>query len=136
MLEQFDPEEEDFSSYKERLDNFLSMRGIGSTDADDATKRSILLGCLKRTQFQQLAAMTAPDKPSEKSYLELVFILISFEFTNLQESKMFSSEELNCTPPEIRDAANTAIKELLPGKSKISNRVKVSEFKIVLIEPY
>lgn len=83
-LEHFDPDEEDFSSYKERLENFLAMRGIGASTGtlDEATKaenerskRSVLLGCLKRTQFKQLAALTAPEKPSEKSYDELVNIL-------------------------------------------------------------
>lgn len=77
-LEPFDPDEEDFSSYKERLENFLSMRGIGADTNDNDTensKRSVLLGCLKRLQFQQLAALTAPEKPSDKSYKELVELL-------------------------------------------------------------
>ncbi|XP_026682850.1 uncharacterized protein LOC113469390 [Diaphorina citri] len=75
-LEVFDPDEEDFSSYKERLENFFTMRGMtGQSQEHDSAKRSVLLGCLKRDQFKQLSALTVPHKPSEKSYNELVEIL-------------------------------------------------------------
>ncbi|KAI5755002.1 hypothetical protein M8J77_013263 [Diaphorina citri] len=75
-LEAFDPDEEDFSSYKERLENFFTMRGMtGQSQEHDSAKRSVLLGCLKRDQFKQLSALTVPHKPSEKSYNELVEIL-------------------------------------------------------------
>ncbi|XP_044741879.1 uncharacterized protein K02A2.6-like [Chrysoperla carnea] len=73
MIESFDPEEEDFSSYKERLENFINLRGVNEND--DKTKRNLLLGCLKRVQFQQLAAITAPERPGDKSYDELVKLL-------------------------------------------------------------
>ncbi|KAF5282057.1 hypothetical protein FQA39_LY00581 [Lamprigera yunnana] len=75
-LDQFDPDEKDFSSYKERLDNFWTMREIADTTQEDKiAEQSILLGCLRRTQFKQLAAHTIPPKPSEKTYEELLQIL-------------------------------------------------------------
>uniref|UniRef100_A0A8D8Y144 CCHC-type domain-containing protein n=1 Tax=Cacopsylla melanoneura TaxID=428564 RepID=A0A8D8Y144_9HEMI len=72
QFEAFDPDEEDFSTYKERLENFQCLRGIRE---DESTKRNLLLGCLKRDVYKQLTALTAPMKPSEKTYQELVKIL-------------------------------------------------------------
>lgn len=71
-FEFFDPSEEDFLQYIERLENFMSLRGV--TNAEN-TKKNILLGCLRREQYKQLAALTAPEKPSDKTYVDLIKIL-------------------------------------------------------------
>uniref|UniRef100_A0A8D8LHC2 Retrotransposon gag domain-containing protein n=1 Tax=Cacopsylla melanoneura TaxID=428564 RepID=A0A8D8LHC2_9HEMI len=70
-IEMFDPEEEDFSSYLERLENFFTLRDT----QDDSAKRCVLLGCLQREQFKQLSALTAPAKPFEKTFTQLIVIL-------------------------------------------------------------
>ncbi|KAF2881405.1 hypothetical protein ILUMI_24779 [Ignelater luminosus] len=75
-FESFNPDEESFSAYKERLENFFTLRQLKDNAPGVAeVKRDVLLNCLKSKQYQLLSSLTAPDKPGEKSYDQLVDIL-------------------------------------------------------------
>ncbi|KAF2880339.1 hypothetical protein ILUMI_25827, partial [Ignelater luminosus] len=75
-FESFNPDEESFSAYKERLENVFTLRQLKENAPRVAeAKRDVLLNCLKSKQYQLLSSLTAPDKPKEKSYDQLVDIL-------------------------------------------------------------
>ncbi|KAF2889989.1 hypothetical protein ILUMI_16184, partial [Ignelater luminosus] len=75
-FESFNPDEESFSAYKERLENFFTLHQLKDNTLGVAeAKRDVLLNCLKSKQYQLLSSLTAPDKPGEKIYDQLVDIL-------------------------------------------------------------
>lgn len=75
-FEYFNPDEETFSAYKDRLENFFTLRQLKfDTPEILEVKRDVLLNCLKSKHYQLLSSLTTPLKPSEKSYLELVHLL-------------------------------------------------------------
>jgi hypothetical protein len=76
QLQPYDDNEETFDNYVARLDNFLKLRNVDTEDdgADDR-KTQILLNSLSPRVFQTLVALTAPKKPHEKRYDELIALL-------------------------------------------------------------
>ena len=66
----FEEDKEDFDSYIERLESYFILE---ETDADKKV-HSLIMG-LSSGQYQTLKNLTAPCKPSEKTYSDLVKVL-------------------------------------------------------------
>ena len=69
-IEEFDSATEDWRSYLERLEHYL-----GANRIKEEVKTAAFLSCIGKRTFGLLRALTAPKKPGEKSYEELVEIL-------------------------------------------------------------
>ena len=69
-IEEFDSATEDWRSYLERLEHYL-----GANQIKEEVKTAAFLSCIGKRTFGLLRALTAPKKPGEKSYEELVEIL-------------------------------------------------------------
>ena len=68
-FEAFDPDEDNWSEYAERLDMAFVVNGVDDADADK--KRAILLTVCGKKTFALLKALSAPNKPSEVSFADL-----------------------------------------------------------------
>lgn len=66
-FESFDPSKEKFNYYKQRFENYLSMKEI-----QDDKKAQMLLNSIGASNYNILAALVAPKKPSSLGYDELV----------------------------------------------------------------
>lgn len=76
QLQPFNENDETFDNYISRLENFFELKHIaGTNDETNARKIQIFLNCLSPRVFQALMVLTAPRKPNEKSYEELVCML-------------------------------------------------------------
>ena len=64
----FDPDEDNWSEYAERLDMALVVNGVDDADADK--KRAILLTACGKKTFALLKALSAPNKPSEVNFAD------------------------------------------------------------------
>ena len=67
-LAAFNPREEDWSEYSERLTFYFSANGITT----DAKKRAILLSCCGPATFRLLRSLVLPRALEEFSFTELV----------------------------------------------------------------
>lgn len=67
MFEIFKEDDESFTSYKERLENFFEMR-----NAPPAKKPLVLINSIEAKFYQLLSNATSPEKPNSKSYEELI----------------------------------------------------------------
>ncbi|XP_044731858.1 uncharacterized protein K02A2.6-like [Chrysoperla carnea] len=75
-FEAFNEEAETFASYRERLENFFTLRQISGTSAEVAkAKVQILINCLGSKYYQLISSLTSPSKPSDKTYTELIELL-------------------------------------------------------------
>lgn len=64
----FDPKQEEWTQYVERLQHFFSANGY--TDADK--KKAILLTAIGPATYKMLSSLTSPEKPGDKTYDQLV----------------------------------------------------------------
>lgn len=69
-IEEFDGLTEDWESYRERLELYLSANGVTGN-----RKRDVFLTCIGKNTYGLLRALIAPGKPSETSYNELAEVL-------------------------------------------------------------
>lgn len=67
-FEAFDSKKENFRLYRERFDNYLSMKNITS----DEKRAQLLLNSIGAPNYNTLSALVAPKKPTEFSYSELI----------------------------------------------------------------
>ena len=75
-LEPFDESQESFTTFAQRLDNFLSLKGLTGTDPDTLNRKvQILINCLSTKHYQLLASLTAPDLPNTKGFTDLIDLL-------------------------------------------------------------
>ena len=70
-IEEFDGATEDWTAYSERLEQYFV-----ANDVDDAAKkRAILLSVCGASTYKLIRSLVAPDKPTDKSYGDLVALL-------------------------------------------------------------
>ena len=73
-IKEFDTGHEDWLQYVERLEVFFYVNGIGE-DADK--KRAVPLTIIGAATYKLLRGLLYPSKPGEKSYKELIRILLA-----------------------------------------------------------
>lgn len=66
----FDPASEEWTSYIERLEQYCEMNEFTTA----TKKRAALLSCCGPSTFALIKSLVAPDKPSEKTFDELVAV--------------------------------------------------------------
>ena len=71
-IDAFDENVEDIECYLERVEQFIAANGIDGANNRD---RAVLLSVVGSKVYQLLRNLTAPAKPSEKSYAELKTLL-------------------------------------------------------------
>lgn len=87
-METFDPKNDQWQLYVERLENYLAAYSITS----EAKRRNALLNCIGPTAYKIVRDMCSPDSPATKSYEELKLTLKNFyvpEIVVLMERKNF-----------------------------------------------
>ena len=73
-IDQFDPEQEEWPQYVERLEQFFEGNDI--TGEDKAAKwRATFLSVIGLTPYKLLRSLIAPTKPTDKTFEELVAVL-------------------------------------------------------------
>ena len=70
-VEYYDKDQEDWPQYVERLEHFFAANEISSAEK----KRSVFLSVIGPTPYKLLRNLLAPEKPSDKSFAELVAVL-------------------------------------------------------------
>ena len=68
MISEFDSTSEDWASYMERLQQYFVANGVGAA----GKQRAILLSICGATTYRLIRSLVAPDKPSDRSFVELV----------------------------------------------------------------
>lgn len=74
QFDAFNENDETFSIYKQRLENFLRMRGV----TNDERKVQVLINCIGTKHYQLLSSLTAPDLPNTKDYDALTKLLENY----------------------------------------------------------
>ena len=69
---EFDTTQEHWENYHERLEFFFVTNGITSTDVDETKKRAIFLCVIGSKAYAIVRNLTAPVKPVDVSYAELI----------------------------------------------------------------
>lgn len=70
-FESFKEDEETFTTYKQRLENYFDMKGVTVGNK----KVQVLINCIGSKHYQLLSNLTSPELPNTKSYDELVKVL-------------------------------------------------------------
>ena len=65
---EFNPQREDWTSYTERLQEYFIANGL----EDAAKKKAVLLSIVGAETYQLMRNLTAPAKPTEKSFDQLI----------------------------------------------------------------
>ena len=73
-IEKFDPSHETWATYVERLEFYFIANGID----DPVKKRAVLLTVSGPATYKLIQNLSAPTKPSEKSYDELRNIKLNY----------------------------------------------------------
>lgn len=75
-FDNFDANQESFTSYRNRLDNFLALKQlVGDTDEIRDARVKVLLNSLGSKYFELISTLTAPKSPADHTYDELITIL-------------------------------------------------------------
>jgi hypothetical protein len=75
-LQPCDESHETFTTYLQRLDNYLEIRSLNSsTPETNNQKVKILINCLRPKTYNTLTSLTAPDLPSKKPFETLTKLL-------------------------------------------------------------
>lgn len=75
-LEPFDESQETFTTYVQRLQNFLALKGLtGDDNVTREKKVQVLINCLSTKHYQLLASLTAPELPSTLAFDDLIGLL-------------------------------------------------------------
>ena len=69
---EFDTMQERWENYHERLELFFVANGITSTDVEETKKRAICLSVIGSEAYAIVRNLTAPVKPVDVSYAELI----------------------------------------------------------------
>jgi hypothetical protein len=76
QLQPYDESHETFTTYLQRLDNYLEIRGLNSNTLEaNNQKVKILINCLGSKTYRTLTSLTAPDLPSKKPFETLTKLL-------------------------------------------------------------
>ena len=73
-INEFDNGNEDWTSYTERLQHYLSANEIEA----EAKQKAILLSCCEPKTYQLVKNLLAPEKPADKSYADIVQLVRPF----------------------------------------------------------
>ena len=73
-IDQFDPEQEEWPQYVERLIQFFEANDITGEDKA-AKRRATFLSVIGPTPYKLLRSLIAPTKPTDKTFEELVAVL-------------------------------------------------------------
>jgi hypothetical protein len=75
-LQPYDETQETFTNYLQRLDNYITIRGlVTNTPEVNAQKVQIFINCLGPKTYQTLTSLTAPDLPNKKDFKTLTTLL-------------------------------------------------------------
>ena len=69
-IEQFDPEQEEWPQYVERLEQFFEANDI-TGEAKAAKQRATFLSVISPAPYKLLRSLLSPAKPTDKTYAEL-----------------------------------------------------------------
>ena len=113
-FETFDPVNESFSTYKQRLENFLQMQQLNNNKPENATlSKQILINSLGSKNFQLLCGIITPKQPSELTYTEIMKTLETHfcppANTLIEQHKFLSRTQ---APTENTAQYVTALKQL------------------------
>ena len=73
-IDPFDPEDEEWPEYIERLGQFFEANGLLGND-DAAKRRTTLISLMKPSTYRLARSLLSPAKPSEKTFDEIVAVL-------------------------------------------------------------
>ncbi len=73
-IEQYDPEEEEWPQYVERLEYFFKANGIVGADNEDR-RRATFLTMVGPAAYKLLRSLLTPTTPDEKTFEQLTAIL-------------------------------------------------------------
>ena len=73
-IDSFDPEQEEWAQYVERLVQFFEANDITGEDKA-AKRRATFLSVIGPTPYKLLRSLIAPTKPTDKTFEELVAVL-------------------------------------------------------------
>ena len=68
----FDPKKENFSNYKQRFENYIQMKNVASNKEYCA---KLLLNSIGSSNFNLVSSLSAPNKPNELPYDDLIKLL-------------------------------------------------------------
>ena len=108
-IEEFDRLTEDWASYRERLELYLSANRVTGD-----RKRDVFLTCIGKNTYGLLRALIAPDKPSETSYDDLAEALTS----HLAPKKIVIAERFRFHKREQKEGES--VKEYLAALQKLA----------------
>ncbi len=80
-IEQYDPEEEEWPQYVERLEYFFKANGIVGADNEDR-RRATFLTMVGPAAYKLLRSLLSPTTPDEKTFKQLTAILTNQILTN------------------------------------------------------
>ena len=84
---EFDADREDWVSYTERLSQYFIANGISE---DAARKQAILLSVCGASMYQLMRNLSAPAKLTEKSFSELVKLVLDHHQSRLPRSQFIA----------------------------------------------
>ena len=109
-ISEFDPQEEDWTFYSERLNSFFAANTITS----DQRKAAILLSSVGAKTYRLISNLTSPDLPSAKTFAQLCNI-VSTHFTprksvmvsrfHFNQRRRHQGETIMCFVAALRDLA-------------------------------
>ena len=70
-IDEFSEQREDWSLYIERLEHYF----IANRVTDEQRKKSLMLTAIGAAAYKLLRSMTAPERPNDKSFGELVELM-------------------------------------------------------------
>ena len=93
-IEQFDPEQEEWPQYVERLEQFFEANDhTGDAKADK--RRATFLSVIGPAPYKLLRSLLAPSKPKEKRYEELVAKLTEHYSSDIRPPRSFTKSALS-----------------------------------------
>ena len=69
---EFNASIEDWTAYTERLEQYFTANGIGSSQAQAEQRRAILLAVCGPATYQLIRSLSSPAKPSERTYKQII----------------------------------------------------------------
>lgn len=74
-LQPYNQDHESYNTFTDRLENYLTIKGLVDENIEDKRRVQILINYLGIKTYQLLTNLTAPDHPNTKSYKDLIEML-------------------------------------------------------------
>jgi len=84
----FVPEQEDWVSYTERLEQYFTANAIKTEEGE--RWHAILLSCCGAATYQLIRNLVSPEKPTAKSFEQLVKLVINPNLRKLFNGSIFT----------------------------------------------